>query len=368
MYQGSNDGGRDEYSSEAFLLGKRRIDSILRGDDAKKVEKTAGPTGEAPGPLSIVASARDTAAKIREDPLVAIKRQEQEAYQAMMKDPSKRRQLLAQMGIAEEKPKSKHREGSHRSHKHRSRRHRDDNDSDHEGRRRKRRDDTRDRSRSPRRVDDDSDYERRRKRRRSDSRDEPRTAKRYDSESDSARRHKDRRSNSQDEGRDRRRYDSEDEDREKERNKGPSDRRRRDNSDGTRRDNRDYGTRRRNDDYERRDGRERRDYTDRRRYNGHNEKSQNNGSRTTNQDDEERERKLAAMQADAMDLDRAREARLAALAEKEQAERDADDRVRAKSSKYGGREFANRLHNSAGNESLADRIGRGRQGLQRDDD
>ncbi|KAK7742703.1 RNA-splicing factor [Diaporthe eres] len=182
MYQGPNDGGRDEYSSEAFLLGKRRIDSVLRGDDMKKVEKTAGPTGETPGPVPVIASARDTAAKIREDPLVAIKRQEQGAYQAMMKDPSK-----------------------------------------------------------PRRPE-----------------------------------------------------------------------------------NRD--------------------------------------------DEEERARKLAAMQNDATDLDRAREARLAALAEKEQAEREADDRARANSSKYGGREFAHKLHNAAGNGSLADRIGRGRQGFQRDDD
>lgn len=85
-------------------------------------------------------------------------------------------------------------------------------------------------------------------------------------------------------------------------------------------------------------------------------------------DEEERARKLAAMQNDATDLDKAREARLTALAEKEQAERKADDQARSKSSKYGGRDFANRLHNSAGNESLADRIGRGRQGLQREDD
>ncbi|KAG8168057.1 hypothetical protein KVR01_003746 [Diaporthe batatas] len=102
MYQGPNDGGRDEYSSEAFLLGKRRIDSVLRGDDMKKVEKAAGPTGETPGPLPVIASARDTAAKIREDPLVAIKRQEQGAYQAMMKDPSKR--SIGSTGIAATDP------------------------------------------------------------------------------------------------------------------------------------------------------------------------------------------------------------------------------------------------------------------------
>ncbi|KAF3768550.1 hypothetical protein M406DRAFT_286470, partial [Cryphonectria parasitica EP155] len=127
MYQGPNDGGRDEFSSEAFLLGKRRIDSILRGDDAKTLEKPVGPTGSVGAPVPIVASARDTAAKIREDPLVAIKRQEQEAYQAMMKDPSRRRQLLAQMGMAEEEPK-KRKEERHRSHKHRSYRDRDDDE------------------------------------------------------------------------------------------------------------------------------------------------------------------------------------------------------------------------------------------------
>lgn len=304
MYQGTNDTGRDEYSSEAFLLGKRRIDSILRGDDAKKVEQTAGPTGEAPGPMPVVASARDTAAKIREDPLVAIKRQEQEAYQAMMKDPTKRRQLLAQMGIAEEEPKKerRHREHRHRSDRHRSHRHRDSD--------RKHRDDSRQRSRSPRRYDD-SDYEQHPRRRRSDIRDRD-----------------------QERTRDRRRYDSDDEDR-------------------RRRQKRDYIDRGPNNSGQG-DGRSRRGYSERR----------PNG----NEQEEERARKLAAMQNDATDLDRAREARLAALAEKEQLAREADDRARVTSQKYGGRDFANRLHNSAGSGTLADRIGRGRQGLQRDDD
>lgn len=304
MYQGTNDTGRDEYSSEAFLLGKRRIDSILRGDDAKKVEKTAGPTGEAAGPIPVVASARDVAAKIREDPLVAIKRQEQEAYQAMMKDPTKRRQLLAQMGIADEEPKKEKRHREHREH-----RHRDDD--------RRRRDDSRDRSRSPRR-NDDSDHERRRRRRRYDSRDRSEQRQRSDS---------------RERPRDWRRHDSDDQDRRS-------------------RQGRDYADRRANNGG--RDERPRRSYSDRR----------PNGA----DQEAERARKLAAMQADASDLDKAREERLAALAEKERAARDADDRARATSQKYGGRDFANKLHNSAGNGTLADRIGRGRQGLQRDDD
>lgn len=346
MYQGPNDGGRDEYSSEAFLLGKRRIDSILRGDDMKKVEKTAGPADDAPGPISIVASARDTASKIREDPLVAIKRQEQEAYQAMMKDPSKRRQLLAQMGIVEEKPKSKKdREDRHRSHRS-HRRHRDD-DPDYERGHRRRHADSRDRSRSPRRHGDDADYDRSHKRRRADSRDKSPPRRHYDDKSDDDRRRKSRRSDSQDGSRDRRRNGSDERDRGSAKGRDGADRRRYDSGD-------------------RRDRRDRRFSPDRRRNNGSNGDVRRPGNNEANE--EERAIKLAAMQNDATDLDKAREARLAALAEKERADREADDRARADANKYGGRQFANKIFNSAGNQSLADRIGRGRQGLQRDDD
>jgi hypothetical protein len=74
------------------------------------------------------------------------------------------------------------------------------------------------------------------------------------------------------------------------------------------------------------------------------------------------------MQQDASALDEDREKRLAALAEQEKAARDAEDKARAKSSKYGDKgDFVNGLHRKAGDMGLADRIGRGRQGLQRDD-
>lgn len=347
MYQGPNDGGRDEYSSEAFLLGKRRIDSILRGDDAKKVEKTAGP--EAVGPTPVVASARDTAAKIREDPLVAIKRQEQEAYQAMMKDPSRRRQLLAQMGIAEEKP-AKEKGRKHRSHRHRSHRHRDDDD-------RRRRDYSRERSYSPKRRYDDSDYERERKRRRrSDSR---------DGAPDRRRRGSDDRSDKYNGSRDERSRSPVRRSNSDERYERREDRRERPRSPVRRYDS--------DERKERRDDRRReRSRSPVRRYDSRDRRQGRPNGRTdrapVTDDAAERAKKLAAMQDAATDLDKIREERLAALAEKESAERKADDEARAKSQKYGGRDFANRLHNSAGNESLADRIGRGRQGLQRDDD
>jgi hypothetical protein len=75
------------------------------------------------------------------------------------------------------------------------------------------------------------------------------------------------------------------------------------------------------------------------------------------------------MQQDASSLDMDRERRLAALAEQEKAIREADDKARARSSKYGDKgDFVNALHRKAGEMALGDRIGRGRQGLMKDDD
>jgi hypothetical protein len=74
------------------------------------------------------------------------------------------------------------------------------------------------------------------------------------------------------------------------------------------------------------------------------------------------------MQQDASALDQDREKRLAALAEQEKADREAEDKARARSSKYGDKgDFVNGLHRKAGDMGLADRIGRSRQGLQRED-
>ncbi|PTD13037.1 Pre-mRNA-splicing factor CWC25 [Fusarium culmorum] len=98
MYQGPNDGqtGTTE-ETEAYLLGKRRIDNLIKGTEHKKLEKDAGT--ESFMALQNANTARDTAAKIREDPLLAIKRQEQAAYEAMMNDPARRRQLLASRAL-----------------------------------------------------------------------------------------------------------------------------------------------------------------------------------------------------------------------------------------------------------------------------
>ena len=82
----------------------------------------------------------------------------------------------------------------------------------------------------------------------------------------------------------------------------------------------------------------------------------------------ERQRKLAEMQEEASKLDVDREKRLAALAEREKADREAEDRARAKSSKYTDKgAFISGVRQKADDKGLADRIGRGRQGFQRSD-
>ncbi|KAF5017745.1 hypothetical protein F66182_10302 [Fusarium sp. NRRL 66182] len=301
MYQGPTDGqtGTTE-ETEAYLLGKRRIDNLIKGTEHKKLEKDAGTDSFMA--LQNANTARDTASKIRDDPLLAIKRQEQAAYEAMMNDPAKRRRLLSSMGIEgeEKKEKSRDRHDRHRRrHRHRSA----DPDDDRHHRRRRR---SYSRSQSPRRRDDSR--EDRHRRRRDDSPQERHSRRRRDDSQDGYRR--DRR----------------------QRDERPRD---------TRRDaRRSYPS----------DARDRRP-----RYSEEDEKAK----------EEEKQRKLAAMQSAATELDDDREQRLAALEQREQALREADDRARERG---GDRGFVNKLHQQAGHKGLAERMGGARRGYQKDDD
>ncbi|KAM3528645.1 hypothetical protein MY4038_005765 [Beauveria bassiana] len=350
MYQGPTDGqaGTTE-EMEAYLLGKRRIDSLIKGNDHEKLEKNAGQ--ESFMALQNANSARDTAAKIRDDPLLAIKRQEQAAYEAMMNDPVRRKQLLAAMGKTDDGDKkngSRHREDRHkRRHRHHSRdgdRHRG-RDRSHKSRRRSlsrsrsphpRRSDSRDDGRGSRSWRDDSE-ESSSRRHRNDSRDRRHSARddsrRYDRsplrERDTEARHSRRRS-----------FESE-----RSRNRDSNDRR------GDRSQYRQTGDRRWNDNGSRRDG-------------------YRNGRQKNNDDDErdqeeEKARKLAAMQSAASNLDQDRSERLAAIEERERLARDADDSARERN---GDRAFTNGLHRQAGDMDLGARMGRNKHGYQRDDD
>lgn len=117
---------------EDYLLGKKRVDKILTGDENDKVSllpalRTAvANSGQKVGAshknfiaTQFANTVRDTAAKIREDPLLAIKQQEQAAYQALMSNPLRLKQLQEKNGIKvkkEKKDKNKHKEkGKRRS-------------------------------------------------------------------------------------------------------------------------------------------------------------------------------------------------------------------------------------------------------------
>ena len=83
----------------------------------------------------------------------------------------------------------------------------------------------------------------------------------------------------------------------------------------------------------------------------------------------DREARIAAMQDAACELDQTRAKRLAALEERERLEQEVDDAARAKSSKYGGKgDFIAGLHRTAGELDVGERMRRGRHGLERNMD
>lgn len=350
LYSGPSQGmDRTTEEMEGYLLGKRRIDTLLKGSDNEKLSKQA--TEQAFMAIQNANTVRDTANKIREDPLLAIKRQEQAAYEAFMKDPAKRRQLTAVVNGKEKKEKREKKEKSRDSRekdkdrKHRSHRPRDD-DHDRDSRRSSRRD-----------KDDEDKYHKRSHRRQSSSR------SRSPSRTLPGRHHKGKaRSRSppprNEGGGDYRRRSM---DRERRRTNSASPGRR---GDSTKRRvsppyrqrspiplPRDDGDRRPNDSYGRRNGAA---------------MIKSNGAPAPSATDlaEERARKLAEMQsnADQMNVDRAN--RLTELSEKEKVELEKEEAARIHSSKYGGKgAFLSGVNKKAGDLDLGERVRRGRQTL-----
>jgi len=167
MYSGPTSGqaGTTE-EMEGYLLGKRRIDQLLKkGEETAKLSKDSNEDSFMA--LQNANTARDTAAKVMNDPLLAIKKQEQAAYDAMMNDPARRRALLKAAGSQIEEKERKHGDREHkrrdsrdRSHRERHHRHRRDGSREHRHR---------DRSSSRSREHRYRDRSRSRERRRSDS-------------------------------------------------------------------------------------------------------------------------------------------------------------------------------------------------------
>ncbi|KAG0301717.1 RNA-splicing factor [Dissophora globulifera] len=93
MYQAAPTGAaQDEKALEDYLLGKRRVDDLLNKKDGsmQALSKTSDAFMNQPSKAN---SVRDIQAKVREDPLLAIKRREQASMEALMKNPIKMRQL-----------------------------------------------------------------------------------------------------------------------------------------------------------------------------------------------------------------------------------------------------------------------------------
>lgn len=359
---------------EEYLLGKKRVDKLLtKGDESEKVSKdgnapaqassSASQAGSSAPTFGDVGSDRDIASKIREDPMFAIRQQEQAAYQALLKDPARLRAMRKAAGMDVGKSESKE---ERRRRKEEKRRRRDEEDRPRSERI----------SESRHRSDKDDKYSRNgydddRKRRSSGredrynddrssrhSRDDRKSHYDYRTEDHSRSRH----SHRHDDGRRSERYDR---DRSPRRSVSPQGSQRRDRRESSLRSS------------------PRRSYR--------NESSSIRGpgqSEISSKDNNaEREAKLAAMQKNAVDLSSSRDAYLAKVKEQEQADLAREEALRAKvqssrSNRSHGSGFGTEakgsflleqersLYGSGASRSgenmdLAERLRRGRDTLQR---
>ena len=313
MYSGPSSGqaGTTE-EMEGYLLGRRRIDGLIKGNETKHLEK--GASEESFMASQNANTTRDTAAKIREDPMLAIKKQEQAAYEAMMNDPTRRRAILKAAGAEDTSMRDIEKERRHRKHRHQHRH--------HHRRRRSLSYTSRSRSPSPRRQDSHS--------RRSSSQRIQESYSRH-SPSPTGRNGYSRRSPSP-----------------MSRNRYP----RRSPSPSVGK-----GYARSFSSPKGQDGSSRprhRDRPARRRRSA-------SGEEDKEAERARREKNLAAMQSNADELERDRLERLKALEEREKMEAEADEKTR---SSRGG--FVNRLNRQAGDLGLGERIRRGRGAMKHD--
>ncbi|MCJ1431555.1 RNA-splicing factor [Xylographa pallens] len=321
MYSGPSDGqaGTTE-EMEGYLLGKRRIDGLLKNNENKKLEKAA--SEESFMALQHANTVRDTASKIRDDPMLAIKKQEQAAYEAMMNDPVKRRLLLKAAGgdVAVKEKERRHRHHHHRhahAHDKEQRRPRYHEDRDHEERGHKRR-----------RVDD------------------PSTDRHHHERED----YKQRRSSSSSYSRSPSPY----------RRRSPSPYYRSRRSSPPRRRSRSPEHHRMDDNYLKHS----------KSWNGPQRKESYTSDHRWKQPagTDDRAAKLLAMQQAASELDQDRDKRIAAISEREAADREAEEAGRARAAKYGGKgNFVDGLHRKAGDMDIGERMRRGRGGLEKEE-
>ncbi|TPX46133.1 hypothetical protein SeMB42_g00756 [Synchytrium endobioticum] len=130
---------------EAYLLGKKRVDKVVDSGSAPanaQLVPEATPNDKFDSSARLVYgmtanTIRDTQAKIRDDPLLAIKKREQASLQAVLANPIKVKKMKQELGIDESSSKKK----DTKSKRHRKRHHSDDegSNSDEDVKRRRRR-------------------------------------------------------------------------------------------------------------------------------------------------------------------------------------------------------------------------------------
>ena len=139
---------------EGYLLGKRRIDGLIKNDESEQLKK--GAAAPLDGLSGNANTARDTAVKVRDDPLMAIKKQQMEATLKALKESSR-----TQHKRKDDDRRRSRRHEDRRSHHHHRRRSRSPYGRRSDDRRRsrspyQRRSDERRRARTPPRRHSDS--------------------------------------------------------------------------------------------------------------------------------------------------------------------------------------------------------------------
>ncbi|KAJ3151008.1 Golgi SNAP receptor complex member 1 [Irineochytrium annulatum] len=107
---------------EAYLLGKKKVDKLI--EQGKSVDEMSANNTFSPSDMAIYGmtanSTRDIQNKIREDPLLAIKRREQKSLEAILNNPLHVKAIAAakkekKKEKKEKKKRDKHEKGHHRS-------------------------------------------------------------------------------------------------------------------------------------------------------------------------------------------------------------------------------------------------------------
>jgi hypothetical protein len=339
LYAGpSGDGNGVTEEREGYLLGKRRIDHLLKANDASTQSLTKG---AAVGIEAVGAGnanlTRDVASKVAQDPLLLIQKQKMEMQMKMIKD-------------AQRKAKNEEKREKERKHKHRTSR-RDRSRSRDSSDEREKRHRHRHRSRSPRRRDRDERVEKRRYSYSPDSTDDRERRHRHHRRSRSPRRRDDEdRADYRKRSRSPRRRENRD-DRNDERRRSPSPYYRKEDKEG------DTFRRRSRSPYRKNS----RNTSVRNKASPQNkaaEKSEQPEAPTESVAD-----KLAKMQADASSLEEQRNERVRLLEE-----RDAAEEAKHKQNQDGGRRFITGLRGKTTEMDLGDVIARGRHGFAREVD